>query len=263
MTATAVDPGHRRLIAVMTELDRADMIDGSVAGETFLRSDAIFVVTWPLDAAELASNPVLVRLDAVGLLERGAVLVQSPLDPDRYYHPADASGAVAGEKLLAIVKLCRLLGAETVEIGEISLERAGATASWSAKAAKQPIGGEASSAREELAQFVAGTHVRDTFVGSAPDLPAARAHLDRMRLSADESLSSLVDGRDGINPILSRTFRFTSAVEATKVTDRLAALSVAPVSLRGQLHHDEEHRSVYTFDLDVAFPRAPVHPPFT
>jgi hypothetical protein len=253
------DPRRRLAIVVVPELEYDDLRI-TTAGERLLRDDSVAIVTWPLESTQLSSLPVLDRLDGDGLLEPGAVLLQSPYDPDRYLTPTAATPSIARAKLLATVELCRRLGASQVRVEEITVTSHGESAKWTAEGAGQLVGAQTGSARSELGTFVQRTQLSDTFPGGTPDIGAATELLTGARLTSDDNLTALVTARTGSNQILARHFHVTTSHESARVRQRLASIEAVPLRATGGREGFVAHASVYDFQFEVTFPVATPEP---
>lgn len=254
MSLQPLDDPRRRLAIVVVPEHEYDDLRITTAGERLLRDDSVAILTWPLDSRQLSNSPVLTRLDSDGLLEPGAVLLQSPYDPNRYLAPAEATPSIALAKLLSTVELCRRLGASSVRIEEITVTSNGESAKWTAEGSGQLLGAQTGSVRSELGTFVQVTQLQDSFPGGPPDITAAAELLTGARLTSDDNLTALVTARTGNNQILSRNFHVTTGHEAARVRQRLATIEAVPLRAAGGRRRVETRASVYDFQFAVTFP---------
>ena len=161
------DNRSRRVILVLDE-GQLSALDVTTQGRHLKRDRGVQIVSTEVPWQELDADLVLRRLEAQGLLQADAVLVQSPFNPDRYSAVESASDDFALEKLRLSVELCAILGATTVTISQIRLDERHATATYTVKGERPGIKGSAEHVREDLDRLVSQVKLDPPLRGGNP-----------------------------------------------------------------------------------------------
>jgi hypothetical protein len=245
-------PEERRMIVALTEGEK-EALRASTEGERLRRDASVALVTIPVRQAAIDASPVLGDLERVGALERGAVLLQSPFDPNRYFPAETAAAELAATKLQVTSDLCRHLGAETVELTEVTLESRAGTARYQAKAQRGLLEAETEHSRTELQSFVKRVQLHDRFRGGPPDLARAHELLARSGIG-DPHLLHLVKLRGEGNPLLEREFDLSTSEEVGRANRWIAKAAAALTRFEASARTTADEIAVYELTLRVTFP---------
>ena len=186
------DTQNRKGIVVLSraEIDRCRY---DVGGDDLLLNGEIYVLEFPV------RDPQKVIQDQIdrGLVRRGAVLIQSPFNQDRYEDAAQANQVFALEKNSHFTTFCKHLGAREVRIEEIRFRSASKNVSASVegdgKTPKGPISAHTSSSQDELNTFRSQLKSVSTFEGGPANLEAANEFLRRTNLVRDDTMAGLLE----------------------------------------------------------------------
>lgn len=143
------------------------------------------------------------RLDAGlyrrGLLEPGAVLIQSPIDANIYHPLEEAAITYALDKLLLYDRVAGLLGATKFSVEELQVVSEGG--SFTIRGGLGVPVGEVKGDfdKSQTKKFQSFMEVGSTNKGGAPDIEAAQRIADQAGLASDPALNHLIGVvRDGV-----------------------------------------------------------------
>jgi len=147
----------------------------------------------------------------------GAVLVQSPYNPDEYIEQDDAEKVFALKKHTLFSTLCSLLGAKEVKIDQTYVKEKSEQKSGDLSADIKAVSVKGSVCKDDFESIKNGLSYHDIFPGAEPDIEAAENHLTRHRLLGDAALTSLLDmRRHSANRIQQRTLEISLTSESKK-----------------------------------------------
>lgn len=248
-----LDPHRRKVILVLSEHDLERCAYEPHAAQALLDEET-YVLPFPPKTDESSPDP-LQNIVAAGLARPGAVLVQSPYEPDSYVEVTLATQRFALEKHMYFSLLCNLLGAKEVKVEQVDLRTRNGKTSLNTEAGRKMIGADLAIESEELDRFRAALELHDQFAGGAPDLAAAEDLLRRTGLRSDISMSSLLDmRRNPNNSVISRKLTFSLSSEAKSnlhVVGRLKLPAFVTVSSDYTKVVKEDHE--YTLTVVVRF----------
>lgn len=164
-------------------------------------------------------------LEQADQLDIGTLLVRNPYEPDSYTLADEAVEVFTGTKYQVLAKVAGLLGATSVRFVEAKVDVDRSSISGSAKGAAKVVKADASVERDWEDRITRDITAEFNFEGGKPDLEAARVYLSEKRLRSDHDLSSLIELREGPNPLRKRVV----TLNATRESDRSlkAALKLA------------------------------------
>lgn len=217
-----VPPEERRSVVIMTSNDLRAARRNSDLVDLIDDPEVAFV-----SLGGAGGRPDWIRdlLRDQDLLRPGTIAIQSPYNPDRYVTADAALVELSVEKFLTLTHLSQLLGAREVKFSDVRAEqrKSDSSANVQAQSLVTKVSSEGTRAIEsEVSQKLTGVH---RFGGGDPDIGAARELLRRTRLMNDPQLTSLIQLRDGANPVTSQTLTISGTREAA--SNMTAALRVA------------------------------------
>ena len=252
------DAQKRKGIVVLSqsEIDRCRYEDG---GSALLLNEEIHVLEFPVRDSQKIIQDILDR----GLVRRGAVLVQSPFDRDRYEDAAQAKELFALAKHMHFSAFCMRLGAREVSIEQIQLSKASETRTWSvegdAKIKRVGAAIDTLVKQDELDAFRSQLTLVDTFEGGQADLKAAEELLRRTNLLGDPNMAGLLDIRQsGSNQLRSRTLTLNLSSETKRNLSVIGKLTAKlppfiEIELEADYKRAVREQSEYTLTVKVRF----------
>ncbi|MGY1653321.1 hypothetical protein [Geodermatophilus sp. SYSU D01119] len=245
-------PQERRRVVVPLSADdyRSALRDPDLL-DTMDHPEAVVLSLAEMDA----NDPVLARLRRSNKVRAGALLIQSPFDPDQY-EPADSAVAeFAVTKFVRLSELCALLGAKSVSVEQVRTvtNSSGMHAKVQAKAAVHS--GHVDVDSDLTRKINERLTLKDTFAGGSADVAAARALLARVGLEDDSTLVSLVDMRSGSNPLKRRQITLNLTQEAQqnlKLAGEYSGLRLVKVSANFSKQAKEQVQVMLTATIEFS-----------
>lgn len=222
-----LDPYRRKVVLVLSEHDLERCAYEPHAAQALLDEET-YVLPFPSRSDE-NSPAALQNIIGAGLARPGAMLVQSPYEPDCYVDAKSATQRFALEKHMHFSLLCSFLGAKEVTVEQVDLRTRNGKTSMDVQAGRKMVSADLAIQNEELDRFRAALQLHDEFAGGAPDLAAAEALLRRTGLRSDASMSSLLDmRRNPNNNLLSRKLTLSLSSEAKHNLHVVVRLNLPP-----------------------------------
>lgn len=222
------------------ESQRRVIVVASPAFSEFLPESAshgVAVIAAPARAPKARLDAGLYRR---GLLEPGAVLIQSPLDANVYQPLEEAALTFALDKLLLYDRVAGLLGATKFSVEELQVMSEGGSLTIRG-GVEAPVGEVKGnfdkSQTKKLQSFMA---IGSTNVGGVPNVDAAQEIADNAGLTSDPALSHLIGVvRDGVQK-KTQSIRLNLTQEAKRNISLGAGLS-SKFNISGSAALDRGH----------------------
>ena len=245
------EPHRRKTVLVLNQQD-IDALRFEEGGADLLLNEEVYILPSSLQE----SNPVVQDLIDNGLVQPGAVLIQSPFDKNIYENSIQAVERFALAKYLHFSTLCMNLGAREVTVEQIELNNTEDRKIFSLQGGLSMKGtGDIKIEDKEVASFYDKLTLHDKFQGGSPDVQAAKEHLKRTGLSGDDAMSSLIDLRRNPNNLLtSRELRLNMTSEVKRNFNVLANLKMpAYLSLEAGYDRHVCEQTEFTLTVKVDF----------
>lgn len=241
------EPHRRKTVLVLNQQD-IDALRYEEGGADILLNEEMYI----LPSSLRQSNPVVQDLIDSGLVQPGAVLIQSPFDKDIYENSIQAVERFALAKYLHFSTLCMNLGAREVTVEQIELKNTEDRKIVPLQGVLSMKGtGDIKIEDKEVASFYDKLTLNDKFQGGPPDVQAAEEHLKRTGLSSDDAMRSLIDLHLNPNNLLtSRELRLNMTSEVKRNFNVLANLTI-PAYLSLEAGYDRHVREETEFTLTV------------
>ncbi len=241
------EPQRRKTVLVLNQQD-IDALRYEEGGADILLNEEVSI----LPSSLKQSNSVVQDLIDSGLVQPGAVLIQSPFDKDIYENSIQAVERFALAKYLHFSTLCMNLGAREVIVEQIELKNTEDRKIVSLQGGLPMKGaGGVEIKNEEMDSFCNKLTLHDKLQGGSPDVQAAEEHLKRTGLSGDDAMRSLIDLRRNPNNLLtSRKLHLNMTREVKRNFNVLANLNI-PVYLSLETGYDRHVREQTEFTLTV------------
>jgi hypothetical protein len=246
-------PAYRRLLLLVDTSAEYTRMRMNQETRRMLATPSLHFVD--LQDALASDDRLLQSLAAKGLLQAGAMLIQSLTVPDQYTRLSAIGDQTAESKVNVTVRICQLLGARRVEILHAqftSQEKSSAKAADIRPGVVKTSGNAAFSTVE-----VGGLRLKAswTFQGAKPNVDDADRALERSGLQ-DESLRGMVDFFRTTNWPTSYEFEISTSEEMQRIRKIVSDVSV-PATFKGhtELESLRISRSSYEFRLQVEFPK--------
>ncbi len=246
------DAQRRRAIVVLdqSDIDRCGFEDG---GPALLLNEEIHVLESPVRDPQGIIRDILER----GLVQRGAILAQSPFDKDRYEDAEQAKELFALAKHTHFSTFCMHLGAREVKIEQIRLKKTSETKTWTVEGGVKVVNASASVQQDEPDDFTSRLTLVDTFEGGQANLEAAEKLLRQTGLLGDPNMSGLLDMRrpgSNHNWLKSRTLTLNLSSEAKRNLTIIGNLQLPPfIKLKADYTSVIREQSEYTLTITVCF----------
>ncbi len=242
------DEPHRRKTVLVLDQQDIDALRYEEGGADLLLNKEVYTLSSSLKE----SNPIVQDLIDSGLVQPGAVLIQSPFDKNVYENSIQAVERFALAKYLHFSTLCMNLGAREVTVEQIELKNIEDRKIVSIQGDLSMKGtGDIKIEDKEMASFYDKLTLHDKFQGGPPDVQAAEKHLKRTGLSGDDAMCSLIDLRRNPNNLLSsRELRLNMTSEVKRNFNVLANLNV-PAFISLEANYDRHVREQTEFTLTV------------
>lgn len=244
------DAQQRKAILVLdqSEIDRCRYEDG---GSNLLLNEEVHVLKLPVQDPQKIIQDIVDR----GMVRRGAVLVQSPFDKDKYEDVTEAEELFALRKHMYFSTFCMYLGVREVRIEQIQLSKASETKTWNVEGDSIKGSGQISGERDELDAFRSQLTLVDTFEGGQANLEAAEEWLQQKRLLGDPNMSGLLDmRRSESNKLKSRTLTLNLSSETKRSLGVIGKLRFPPfIQLKADYKRIVQEQSEYTLTVKVRF----------
>ena len=246
--STWPDEPHRRKTVLVLNQQDIDALRFEEGGADLLLNEQVYI----LPSSLKESNSVVQDLIDSGLVQPGAVLIQSPFDKNIYENSIQAVERFALAKYLHFSTLCMNLGAREVTVEQIELKNTEDRKIVSLQGGLSMKGtGDVKIKDKEVASFYDKLTLHDKFQGGSPDVQAAEEHLKRTGLSGDDAMRSLIDLRRNPNNLLtSRELRLNMTSEVKRNFNVLANLNM-PAYLSLEAGYDRHVREQTEFTLTV------------
>lgn len=241
------EPHHRKTVLVLNQQD-IDALRYEEGGADILLNEEVYI--HPSSLKE--SNPAVQDLIDSGLVQPGAVLIQSPFDKNIYENSIQAVERFALAKYLHFSTLCMNLGAREVTVEQIELKNTEDRKIVSLQGGLSMRGtGDIKIEDKEVASFYDKLTLHDKFQGGPPDVQAAEEYLKWTGLSGDDAMRALIDLRRNPNNLLtSRELRLNMTSEVKRNFNVLANLNV-PAFISLEANYDRHVREQTEFTLTV------------
>lgn len=253
--AISAIPAHRRrLLLVDTSAEYARMRMNQETRRLLATSSLRFV---DLEDALESNDRIIQNLLGKGLLQAGALLIQSLTVPDQYTRLSGIGDQTAESKVSTTVRICQLLGACHVEIRHAEFR---SRENSSGKAADVRIPGTFRTSADSSFNTleVGGLRLKAawTFQGDKPRVEDADRTLSISGLQ-DESLRGMIDFFRTSNWPTSYTFEISTTEEMRRIREIVSDVSI-PAAFKGhtELESLKVSGSSYEFQLQVEFPAA-------
>lgn len=186
-------------------------------GSVDLLSDPDSLVL-PYSADRDSATAARVReiLEEADHLDVGTLLVRNPYESESYTLADEAVEVFTGTKYQVLAKVAGLLGATSVKFVEAKVDVDRSSSSGTAKGTVKVVKADASVERDWEHRITSDITAEYNFDGGDPDLGAARAYLSEKKLRTDHDLSSLIELRDGPNPLRKRVVTLNATRESDK-----------------------------------------------
>ena len=250
--STWPDEPHRRKTVLVLNQQDIDALRFEEGGADILLNEDVFI----LPSSLRQSNPVVQDLIDSGLVQPGAVLIQSPFDKDIYENSIQAVERFALAKYLHFSTLCMNLGAREVTVEQIELKNTEDRKIVPLQGVLSMKGtGDIKIEDKEVASFYDKLTLHDKFQGGPPDVPAAEKYLKRTGLSGDDAMRALIDLRRNPNNLLtSRELRLNMTSEVKRNFNVLANLKIpAYLSLEAGYDRHVHEQTEFTLTVKVDF----------
>ena len=246
--STWPDEPHRRKTVLVLNQQDIDALRFEEGGADLLLNEEVYI----LPSSLKKSNPVVQDLIDNGLIQPGAVLIQSPFDKNIYEKSTQAVERFALAKYLHFSTLCMNLGAREVKVEQIELKNTEDRKIVSLQGGLSMKGiGDIKIEDKEVASFYDKLTLHDKFQGGPPDVQAAEEYLKRTGLSGDDAMRALIDLRRNPNNLLtSRELRLNMTSEVKRNFNVLANLNI-PAYLSLEADYDRHVREETEFTLTV------------
>jgi hypothetical protein len=257
------NPSERKIIYVMDRqgLQSCHFMEG---GQKYLTSNQAYVLVIPAEE----DHPVVNTIEARGQDEPGSVLVQSPFNRNVYEDLESAKVAFAVEKQLLYSEVCRLLGARSLLVCNISDKQQGRTYGLNLDVKKLEdsvvdkvvsmllgdVRNELIVERRELVSLLSQIVVCDKYSGGEPRGDRAQALIDANNLSADVQFTSLIRARskkDTLNLLTARQYKLDVFSESRSQFRVAAALGV-PLFIQAMMRYESSLASICEYILTLA-----------
>lgn len=241
------DSQGRRVVLVLTERE-IEALSFRGGGASLLSNPEISVQPFELDGP---ARDVVRR----ELWRPGAVLIQSPFDSLTYENSVDAIIEFARDKSLHFSALCRHLGAVSVTVEQVECTYMEDRKRVSVSAEFSVGGGSGTVEDQQLKDVTSKLSLHDEFEGGSPDVLSATKYLERVGLSRDSAMRSLVESRrEGHNKLTSRRIHLDLTSETRTNYNVLGSVNVPTyVSLDAEYDRHVSRKTEYTLTLSVAF----------
>ncbi len=187
------DHNARRVVLILpkNEFDRCGYEHGVAAD--LMRPD-VSVVQYE-QTSKLPQYAAWRNIVDFGLYRTGALLIQSPFDPDVYDNADHAHQRFALAKHMHFSTLCALLGAKSVVVSQVETATVNSSQSGKIGIAKGPVKLGAEVIAERKQAFKASLNLKDAFPGGLPQIEHAEQHLRKHSLWGDQNMRGLIDLR--------------------------------------------------------------------
>jgi hypothetical protein len=208
-------------ISILRDPERVDLVDDPEAQ----------IVSFPTGGSG-GKQQLAELLRSQDLLRPGTLAIQSPYDTERYVTADSAVTEFTVEKFLILTRLAMLLGATRVAFEEVRVDHSKSSidTNINVKNPSTSVDASASHAIEAgLRERLRGEHI---FPGGAPDIAGARQLLSVSRLAGDPHLVTLIELRDGGNPIERQEIQFNGTREAAGNISAALRVATGPGRLK-------------------------------
>ena len=251
-SSTWPDEPHRRKTVLVLNQQDIDALDFEEGGADLLLNEEVYILPSSLQE----SHPIIQNLFDSGLVQPGAVLIQSPFDKNIYENSTQALRRFALDKHLHFSTLCMYLGASavTVEQAEYKYTEDKKTFSIPVDLSMKGSGG-VKIEDEEWDFFHSKLTLHNEFQGGLPDVPAAEEHLKRIGLSGDSVMRALIDMRRNPNNLLTnQKLQLNMTSEVKNNFNVLANLNIpAYISLETGYNRHVRKQTEFTLTVKVDF----------
>jgi hypothetical protein len=247
------DPKERKVIVLLKEDDIINSSDSE-----WINSSKITVLKYPFDRnSPVYKNELYKSLDDAGLIEKGAILVQSPYDVDVYRDAKDIENLIhfnALRKYSIFSGFCRKLGATRISIKDFANEQINANRGRGGQAEYKIFGGEANASEELENKLRQELDMEDTYPGdSNPNIEEAKKYLEDNRIWHDEVLKSLLEARTGSGKIQSKDISFSLTSESMQALKLLGGIKLAFFNANGNYENKVSTLRDLKVSLSVEF----------
>lgn len=250
MTGFPDDHRERRAVLVLSEKEIDTL---SRNGETEIFADPDTCVITTREQPGPGQHAFAALIDS-GLANSGALLVQSPFDPDTYVDAEDAPEQFALTKHLLFLNFCQLLGASRVSVTQVTAVDGGKSESVGVQAGRLGTNLSANLERSDSEKLKARLSLFDELEGGAPDLAAAERFLRDNRLTGDQTMKSLLQARAARNGVKRRMVTLNLSNETKKTLSVVAKLNIPTViDGEGTYKRVAKERKTFEIEMEVTF----------
>lgn len=227
-----INPDNRKIVAVMDSF-KVEKCTYEPNGHELLYHNEATILPYPLPDNNEEVSPALQYIIESGLAKDGAVLVQSPYNPDIYANEEDAYISFALEKKIHFSTVCGYLGATEVSIVGNDTQKTAIENELNIGGEYKGIGMTAQHSDKTEEDIMMHMNLHDIFEGGEPDIAAAEKHLKENNLWSDLSLRSLIDSRSKKNKIKTRTLVINFSRESRKNIELAISLNALVAKVNG------------------------------
>jgi len=250
MTGFPDDHRARRAVLVLSEKE-IDTLSRKGDTEIFADPDTCVITTREQPGP---GQHALAALINSNLANSGALLVQSPFDPDTYVDAEDAPEEFALAKHVLFLDFCQLLGASRVSVTQVTAVDGDKSESVDVAAERLGTNLSLGHDRSESEKLKARLSLLQELKGGPPDLAAAERFLCDNRLIADQTMKSLLRARAARNGVKRRIVTLNLSNETKKSLSVVAKLKIpATIEVSGTYKRVANERKTFEIEMEVTF----------
>jgi hypothetical protein len=220
-------------------------------GMDLLLNDQIRIIEYPL----VERDALIDELEEQGLIQPGAVLIQSPFKANEYELADEAAETFALEKYSLIALICQHLGARKVTVKSVDAKTSEDKIGGGAKVGNAAAKVTATISHEKLDKFKQNITLVQEYDGGDTDTDSALNLLKARRLAGDRVLRNLIEARgNSKNPVKRHSLIVDLSRETTARLD-IAVKAKVPgyVGLNSDFFKSKKEKVTYTLTLEVDF----------
>lgn len=251
MNIQKVPTHERQVIYFLNDLE-FDNLQYYDEGKDFLFSKEIQVIP---------TSQIHIFLDHYEILggnnpSNRSILVISPNNPLKYAEVSESTSQFALDKLTKIIRLCQLLGAKSVTIEDIYVEKDTSSIKTNTGASYTTIDANLATEKKketELNKYIGYT---SEFNGGKGNYEMAKSFLKKSHLGGDSFLYNLVEMRDPdflTNDITSIKQKIKLSTKSTNTFQLLANLKIPVGGGKFELNTQNISQKDYILDISIEF----------
>jgi len=251
------EPQKRKAIVLLDDVN----IIFSFKSE-WINSPNITVLEYPFDSdSPILENGLYKSLEMQNLIEKGAVLSQSPYDFERYMNAKKVEELIscnAKDKYLIFSGFCKILGATKFYGRHIENEHNSTNSEYGGKAGYKITETEFQMNRDLKNRLNQDLEMEDAYYGEVdpniePNIEEAKKYLIDNHVSHDKNFTSLLDARTGSNKIKSRKISFSLTSESTQYLKIIGSIKYALFNAEGKYENKVHTLKDLKVTLNVDF----------